>query len=47
MKAYRSAKSENEQAKQTIISYVNSLAQDNSYKVFTNTLLSQIQREGY
>ena len=46
MKAYRSAKSENEQAKQTIISYVNSLAQDNSYKVFTNTLLSQIQREG-
>ena len=46
MKAYRSAKIENEQAKQTIVSYVNSLAQDNSYKVFTNALLTQIQKEG-
>lgn len=46
IKAYRLAKNENDAAKQTIISYVNSLAQDNSYKVFTNTLLAQIQKEG-
>ena len=46
IKAYCLAKNENDAAKQTIISYVNSLAQDNSYKVFTNTLLAQIQKEG-
>lgn len=46
MRAYHSAKSENEQAKQSIISYVNSLAQDNSYKVFTNALLTRLKKEG-
>lgn len=46
MRAYRAAKEENEQAKQTVTSYVTSLAQDNSYKIFANALLNQIQKEG-
>lgn len=46
MRAYRYAKSEGNEAKQTVFSYVTTLAQDNSYKVFTNVLLTQIQKEG-
>lgn len=46
MRAYRLAKSESDEAKNTILSYVNDLAQDNSYRVFANELRKQLQKEG-
>lgn len=44
-RAYRLAKSENEKAQQTILSYVDNMAKDNSYSVFFNEVKKQIQEE--
>lgn len=46
MRAYRLAKSENVEAKETVLSYVKAMANDNSYRVFSTELINQINREG-
>lgn len=46
LRAYRLAKDESEDATQTILSYIDEMAKDNSYRVFTNELRNQIRREG-
>lgn len=46
MRAYRLAKNESIEAKETILSYIATLANDNSYKVFWGELNNQIRREG-
>lgn len=45
MCAYRLAKKESEEAMQTVLTYIDSLAQDTSYSVFTNALEQQIKKE--
>ncbi len=46
MRAYRLAKAESEDAKQTVVSYIDNLSNDNSYKAFANVLKQSIQQEG-
>lgn len=46
MRAYRLAKGEGAEAKETVLSYINSMASDDSYRVFYNELSGQIKREG-
>lgn len=46
MQAYRLAKNEGDAAKNTVLSYINSLSNDGSYKVFMTELNNQIKREG-
>lgn len=46
MRAYRLAKSENVEAKETVLLYVKAMANDNSYRVFSTELINQINREG-
>ena len=46
IRAYRLAKNEGEDAKNTILSYIDNLSRDNSYSVFCNELKKQIQKEG-
>lgn len=45
MDAYRLARNENNEAKQTILSYIESMENDESYKVFVRELNAQIKRE--
>lgn len=45
MKAYRLAKNESDDAKKTVLSYINTLSNDNSYRVFCTELNNQIKRE--
>lgn len=44
--AYRLAKAESDNAKQTVLSYIDMMEKDNSYKVFVKELKMQIKREG-
>ena len=46
LRAYRLAKNESPQAKEAVLNYINTMANDNSYKVFYNELNNQIKREG-
>ena len=46
MRAYRLAKNESTEAKETVLSYINTLTTDSSYRVFTTELNNQIRREG-
>lgn len=46
MRAYRLAKNESDAAKNTVLSYIQELSNDSTYKVFTNELNNQIRREG-
>ena len=46
MRAYCLAKNEGAEAKETVLSYINTLSADNSYRVFTTELNNQIRREG-
>ena len=46
MKAYSLAKAEGEQEKQTVVSYIDSLGQDNTYCVFTGELKKAIKKAG-
>lgn len=46
MQAYRFAKIENNEAKKTVLSYIDTMGNDNSYRVFANELKAQIKREG-
>lgn len=46
MRAYRLAKGENDEAKKTVLSYIDEMGRDGSYSVFTNELRAQIRREG-
>lgn len=46
MKAYRLTKNEDDNARQTIVSYIDELARDNSYVVFVRELRKAIQKEG-
>lgn len=46
LRAYRLAKNEGVQAKDTVLNYINTMAGDSSYKVFYNELNKQIGREG-
>lgn len=45
LKAYRLAKNENSEARNTINAYINELGKDNSYSVFAGELKRQISRE--
>ena len=44
MKAYRLAKNESEEAKETVLSYIKTLSTDSSYKVFTTELNNRIRQ---
>lgn len=44
--AYRLAKNEGDDAKDIVLSYINSLSEDGTYSVFANELIMQIKREG-
>lgn len=46
MRAYRLAKKESADAKNTVLSYIKTLSADSSYKVFYTELYNQIRREG-
>jgi hypothetical protein len=46
MRAYRLAKNEGPEAKETVLSYINTLNADSSYRVFTTELNNQIRRDG-
>jgi len=46
MQAYLLAKNESSDAKEAVLSYIDTLRQDSSYSVFYNELKAQIQREG-
>lgn len=46
MQTYRLAKSEGNDAKETVLSYVKTMGEDGSYKVFYNELMKQIRKEG-
>lgn len=46
MKAYRLAKKEGVEEKETVLSYINALNTDNSYRVFITELNKQIRRDG-
>ena len=45
MKAYRLAKNESEEAKETVLSYIKTLSTDSSYKVFTTELNNRIRQD--
>ena len=45
VRAYRLAKGENDEAKKTVLSYIDEMGRDGSYSVFTNELKAQIRRE--
>lgn len=45
IKAYRLAKSDSEEAKKIVLLYIDEMGRDNSYRVFTNELKSQIRCE--
>lgn len=45
LRAYRLAKRESSQARETVLNYINTMANDNSYKVFYNKLMNQIRKE--
>lgn len=45
MKAYRLAKRESEEAKETVLSYIKTLSTDSSYKVFTTELNNRIRQD--
>ena len=46
LQAYKLAKNEGEQAKNTILSYISTMEIDSSYKVFVHELNTRIKREG-
>lgn len=46
LRAYQLAKKENSQAKETVLNYINTMANNDSYKVFYNELNNLIKREG-
>lgn len=46
LRAYRLAKNESAQAKEAVLNYINTMAGDNSYRVFYNELSNHIRREG-
>lgn len=46
LRAYRLAKNESNQAKESVLNYINTMANDGSYKVFYNELNNYIRREG-
>ncbi len=46
LRAYRLAKNEGTQARDIVLSYINTMANDNSYRVFYNELSNHIKREG-
>lgn len=46
VQTYRLAKGESEDAEQTILSYIDELGNDKSYRVFVNELKAQIKKEG-
>lgn len=46
LRAYRLAKNEGGQAKEAVLNYINTMANDNSYRVFYNELSNHIRREG-
>lgn len=46
LRAYRLAKNEGTQAKEAVLNYINTMASDNSYRVFYNELNNHIRREG-
>lgn len=43
--AYRLAKKENDEAKQIVLSYIEDMAKDSSYKVFSSELIGRIKNE--
>ena len=45
VKAYQLAKSENEIAADTVISYIDEMSKDGAYKVFANKLKTRIKYE--
>lgn len=45
MSAYRLAKNESENAKKTVLSYIDEMAKDHTYSVFTKELKARIKRE--
>lgn len=46
LRAFRLAKSESPQAKEAVLDYISTMANDNSYKVFYNELNNHLRREG-
>lgn len=46
LQAYRLAKNESDQAKRVVLSYIDTLEQDSSYRIFYKELKAQIKREG-
>lgn len=46
LRAYRLAKKENSQAKETVLNYINTMENNDSYKVFYKELNNLIKREG-
>lgn len=44
MRAYRLAKNESDEARETVLAYIDTLEADNSYKVFANELKIQVKR---
>lgn len=46
MHTYRLAKSEGKEPKQIVLSYIDDMARDQTYSVFTNELIKQIRKEG-
>lgn len=46
LRAYRLASSESNTAREAVLSYIDTMTQDNSYKVFVDELKTQIKREG-
>lgn len=46
MRAYHFASKENDEAKQAVLSYIDEMEKDNSYRVFATELKNQIRREG-
>lgn len=46
LRAYRLAKNESPQAKEAVLNYINTMANDNSYRIFYKELCNHIKREG-
>ena len=44
MRAYWLAKAENNEAKQAVLSYIDKMGNDGSYRVFANEIKSHIER---
>ncbi len=44
--AYRLSKGESDEAKEIVLSYINEMGRDNSYRVFANELKNKVQLEG-